>query len=126
MAAARAIVASGDPAAATAAGTYPANAEKAARILLGVHPATVVSGPKVSAFWRAICGDPAAMTLDRWAIRAADHPCDPWPGKRASAMLRDAYRVAAERVGETVRDFQAIVWIVERDTVPSDAITRMS
>lgn len=110
---------------AIANGSYPANARKVGMLLLGAHPASVVSGPKVTQFFRAICGDPAAMTLDRWAIRAAGFSDDPWPSVRLRRELCRAYERAAELSGESARDFQAITWLAIRGIVPSDAITRM-
>jgi hypothetical protein len=66
------------------------------------------ASPKVSAFYRAILGDPDAVTLDRWALRAALH-ADTVGEPARRACLR-AYANAAAAVGETPRDFQAIVW----------------
>lgn len=50
-----------------------ANANKALRILSGENPDTVVSGPKVRAFWHAIVnpGDPRAIVVDRHALDVA-------------------------------------------------------
>lgn len=84
------------------------------------YPVTRITGPKVNAFYRAIMGDRDALVLDRWAIRAAgdltlysDIP------RRIRAELDAAYRAAAAVCGETVRAFQAIVWIVCRETTPT-------
>lgn len=84
------------------------------------YPVTRITGPKVNAFYRAIMGDTEALVLDRWAIRAAGH------SKLYSEVPRwlrreldGAYRTAAAACGETVRAFQAIVWIVCRETTPT-------
>jgi hypothetical protein len=89
------------------------SSQKAARILAGENPADVVSGPKVTVFWRAICGDPDAATIDRWAARAAGYPDQGLSGARAQALWR-AYEIASDLVGENPRDFQAVCWVVER------------
>lgn len=83
------------------------------------RPKRFVTGPKCSAFYRAIMGDVNALVLDRWAARAAG----------VEQMRRDisnpmrrvldaAYREAAAACGETVRAFQAIVWIAVRESTP--------
>lgn len=88
-------------------------------VLASRRPCRHVSGPKVNAFYRAIMGDTSALVLDRWAAFAAGHE-----DRRRNiplAVRREmeaAYRAAAAAVGETVRAFQAIVWIVVRETTP--------
>ena len=85
--------------------------ERAYRVLDGDLDA--ISGPKVTAFWRAILGDKDALTLDVWAFRAAigrDYV-------GAGPVRRDvveSYRNGARIAGESVRDFQAIVWVAVR------------
>jgi hypothetical protein len=74
-----------------------------------------VGGLKVTNFARAILGDTDAVVLDRWALRAAGHgriTCT----EKQYARIADEYRTAARSVGETPRDFQAIVWVVSRDS----------
>ena len=88
-----------------------ANTRKAFAILQGAdngRPARV-SGPKVSAFWRAILGDTDAVTLDVWAYRAAVARDIVTRVSERAAVL-EAYRRAAAAVGESPRDLQAIVW----------------
>jgi hypothetical protein len=75
-----------------------------------------VTGPKVSAFLRAILGDTDAVVLDRWALRAAGYP--ERVNKTEREKIANGYRLAAELVGETPRDFQAIVWIHIRESTP--------
>lgn len=105
-------------------GAFPRQAPSIQAALGTRYPRRYVSGPKVSAFYRAIQGDASALVLDRWALFAAGHQ------QRASAIPRavwreieSAYRAAAAAVGETVRAFQAIVWIVVRESTPTAAGT---
>jgi Ser/Thr protein kinase RdoA (MazF antagonist) len=77
-----------------------------------------VSGPKVTAFYRAILGDADILVIDRWAAFAAGYDRAKPPTKRERAVIEPAYRAAANLVGESVRDFQAIVWIVTRESTP--------
>lgn len=91
---------------------YGTNVEKARRILRGEAPATVVGGPKVSAFYRNLCGDLSVFTIDRWAIHAATgwKTTDRPPVGQRREEIVQACREAAEDVGETPAVFQAIVW----------------
>jgi hypothetical protein len=92
------------------------------RVLASGYPRRHVSGPKVSAFYRAIQGDREALVIDRWAAYAAGHPTRGSNIPRAVWREIDAaYRAAAAAVGETVRAFQAIVWIVIRESTPTAA-----
>lgn len=71
--------------------------------------------PKVRAFWRNIIGDGWNVTLDVWATRAATGGKLDAPRSTAEyARLAEAYKRAAEAVGERPCDFQAIVWLVVR------------
>jgi hypothetical protein len=85
------------------------------------YPGRFVRGPKCRAFYAAIMGDADALVLDRWAARAAglDRPGrnDIYPGVRR--LLDVAYREGAKLCGETVRAFQAITWIVVRESTPN-------
>jgi hypothetical protein len=86
------------------------------------YPVFRVTGPKVNAFYRAIMGDVGALVLDRWAIHAAGYPKPRSEVPRTLRMeLEAAYRSAAAACGETVRAFQAITWIVCRETTPTKA-----
>ncbi len=98
---------------------YRSNHAKAAAIAHAGAPfgqgpgdAFGAEAPKVRAFFAAIVGDLASVTLDVWAMRAA-YPR--WNGRPPSgaAYRRGvaAYRLAAERCGEHARDFQAIIWL---------------
>lgn len=100
-------------------GKYP-NAQRP-KILAALrdaeNPGQYATGPKVSAFYRAIVGDESAMVVDRWAAFAAGHEQrDKVPGVKVRRVIEDAYRTAAANVGETVAAFQAIVWIVVRES----------
>lgn len=88
------------------------NVRAAYRILDGGQ---FVGGPKTGAFYRAILGDPDAVTIDIWAWRAAtgeDMPQSVRVSERAAVDA--AYRRAAYRLGVTPRDLQAIVWTAVR------------
>lgn len=86
------------------------------------YPRRYVSGPKVNPFYRAIQGDRDALVLDRWALFAAGHTARASSIPRAVwSEIETAYRAAAAAVGETVRAFQAIVWIVVRESTPTAA-----
>lgn len=80
------------------------------------YPVTKITGPKVNAFYRAIMGDTNALVLDRWAAFAAGHERGRDIPRAVWRELESAYRAAAAACGETVRAFQAIVWIVARET----------
>lgn len=91
---------------------YGKNKAKAEQILTGRLEA--LSGPKVTRFAEAILGNEGSCTVDMWMIRACG-----FSDKTASTHLIDAIRAAihtaAPMVNETVRDFQAIVWIQVRN-----------
>ncbi len=94
-------------------GRYPnAMAPRVASALEGDF--TMVRGLKVRNFVRAILGDTSAVVLDRWALRAVGHDRDSCTPAQY-ARFAQAYSEAAHSVGETPRDFQAIVWIVLRE-----------
>lgn len=78
------------------------------------RPMRYVRGPKVTAFALAILGDRQAVVLDTHALHAAGLPDKPSASERRTA--EQAYREAAAACGESPRDFQAIVWIVTRNT----------
>jgi hypothetical protein len=101
------------------AGRYPANQRPKVQRALDQrrkNPGEAVRGPKVSAFYRAIMGDDDTLVIDRWAAFAAGFGRQRPPTRRQAATIEAAYRQAAASVGESVRDFQAIVWIVVRES----------
>lgn len=101
---------------AAAVGRYPnAMGAKYRPIIAGdVAPELGCGGLKVRAFYRAILGDRDAVVLDRHALRAAGHHRDTATAAQY-ARIAELYRRAADTVGESPRDFQAIVWTVLRE-----------
>lgn len=93
-------------------GRYPAQMTPKVRAALAdkSDPLQYATGPKVSAFARAILGDRDALVIDRWAAYAAGIPRSAKLGPKQRRAIEEAYRRAAAAVGESVRDFQAIVW----------------
>lgn len=100
------------------------NRRKAWAIANGANPEHELSGPKVRAFFANITGDHSAVTIDAWAIRAADGDWQDWQersragARKVSAPVGNrytdaalAYAETAEIVGLSPRDFQAAVWI---------------
>lgn len=100
------------------------NRGKAWAIANGADPDSELSGPKVRAFFANITGDHSQVTIDAWAIRAAEGEWRDWQTnstngeRKVSAPVghrytdaADAYRQAAQIVGISPRDFQAAVWI---------------
>jgi len=101
--------------------SFAANNWKAWAILDGDNPLDVLGGDKVRAFYRAIMGDDSAVCVDRWAYRIA-RPDRPYttPTARQYARLADAYRLAAEALGQPPATVQAATWTHIR-TVSGDA-----
>lgn len=100
------------------AGKYPGQQLPKVRAILGDRrrPGRHVSGPKVTAFYRAILGDPDVLVIDRWASFAAGGPRDIPPRANDRRVLDAAYHAAAILCGESIRDFQAITWIQTRES----------
>jgi hypothetical protein len=81
-------------------------------------------GPKVHAFYENILGDPDAVTIDSWAVRAAVSPVmlshtgvgmDSFlKRKNVYSDLANCYRAASLIVGEQPATLQAIVWCAIR------------
>lgn len=84
----------------------------AERILRGEDPSGVVRGPKVEAFWHALCGDPDAVVLDVHMYRLAGHPRV--TDRRLRAPLEAAIRSVAAEAGVAPAVFQATTWIQVR------------
>jgi hypothetical protein len=74
------------------------------------------TGPKVSAFHRAILGDTSAVVVDVWAARAAGiampHGTSLTPANYR--RIEAAYREAADALGVAPRDLQAATWVATR------------
>jgi len=78
------------------------------------------AAPKVRAFVRAILGDSSAVVVDVWAIRVATAGRINAVREHEYGPVVDAYRQAADIVGEEPRDLQAITWLVaQREGVGS-------
>lgn len=105
------------------------NASKAYALLLGEDPEDVVSGPKVTAFWRTITNpfDPRAVVVDRHALDVAmgkvldDRQRGIILGRKgAYDALSDLYRRAAKQLTKemgaewTPAEVQATTWVVWR------------
>ena len=87
------------------------NVAKAWAIATGEgRPLDILSGPKVRAFYRNIMGDLSAVTVDRWAARAAG-VTEAYPSTRARYdEVAACYIAAAAVVGVEPAILQAIVW----------------
>jgi len=85
---------------------FDANIDKAFRIADGEKPLSVLGGPKVTAFYRAIMGDEDAGVVDVWMWRAMGYA----PGEVSYAVAEAHLREAASQAGLPVSTFQAIVW----------------
>ncbi len=103
-----------------AIGGFPANRKKAWRIAGGEDPRNVVRGPKVTAFWRALAGDPDAVVLDIWMFRTFGLPDT--PTNRVYEATAEAFLAAAKSIGVSARDLQASIWLHTRGFRPSDPI----
>lgn len=110
-----------------ATGVLRANLAKAQRILAGDPVEAVVTGDKVSAFYRNIlsAGQDEGVTVDRHAIDVAHgirhgEAERPQPGKRAYREYAEAYtraaRILSREMGEHVTPamIQAVTWVTWR------------
>ncbi len=75
-------------------------------------PIARLNGPKVVPFAKAIMGLDV-LVLDTWALAACGLPEKPTAEQRRQAVA--AYTAAAKRCRQSLRDFQAIVWIAVRE-----------
>jgi hypothetical protein len=93
-------------------GVVKANLAKANQIAAGAPPLSVLSGPKVRAFYNAIMGDDSAAVVDIWVTRVVGWTKDV---KRATyEKIATALKQAAEKVGTSVCTLQASVWVAIR------------
>lgn len=93
-------------------GVFRINLDKARRIRAGHKPLTVLSGPKVRAFYRALIGDDTAAVIDVWTVCAVG-----WTAnltEKAYHLVADALRIAAAKVRTSVAAMQAVAWVVVR------------
>lgn len=73
---------------------------------------SVLSGPKVRAFYRALMGDRDAAVVDVWVARAAG-----WTRElkqRGYDVVARALVAAARLARVSVARFQAVVWVAVR------------
>ena len=73
-----------------------------------------LNGQKTNAFARAIAGDPNAVVIDVWMIRAAGMDASKGVNKSDYNMLAECVRNIASEHGITPRTAQALIWIVKR------------
>lgn len=93
---------------------------KAWRILHGADPDRELSGPKVRAFWRNLCGDAEPVTVDVWAARAAGLDERELARRGSYERVAEAYRAVAADVGLAPCDLQGAVWMGIRGAKPTD------
>jgi hypothetical protein len=90
---------------------YPANVDKASRILAGEHPDVVLGGPKVTAFYQAIAGLPGGPVVDRHATRVATRGRYTAVTRSTYDAVQRAYVAVADRLGVDVHTLQAATWL---------------
>lgn len=93
-------------------GTLRANETKAIRIMNSRYYTNIITGPKVSVFYDAICGDVEAVTVDSIMSQAAGYTADVSP--RIREEVTNACWQIADVFGITPRDAQAAVWVSYR------------
>jgi hypothetical protein len=106
---------------------YGANVRKAQRLLAGEPPSTVVSGPKVTAFYNLL-RDPSAsneLVLDSIAVLLAlgrdpalvtNEDAKPTLGRpRVMRAIARAYRKVATDLGILPHELQATTWVTWRN-----------
>jgi hypothetical protein len=72
----------------------------------------IITGPKVSVFYDAICGDESAVTVDSIMSQAAGYTSDVTP--RIREEVTTACWQIADVFGLSPRDAQAAVWCAFR------------
>lgn len=102
---------------------YRANVRKAWRYLRGLTTLEPTAA-KTYRFWRNLEGDTDVATIDRWAARIAlgngtpDGPHGAVPLSKGDYLaLEAAYHGAADDVGTTVPQLQAVTWVHVREAV---------
>src|SRR3990167_9874307 len=100
--------------------TFLRSVNKAYNVLQGDDSA--ISGPKVTAFYRNLLGDPDVITIDIWVVRAAigrtlrdSSGSGRVPNKTEHAAITRAYENAANELGIAPTTLQAIVWVAVRN-----------
>ena len=93
---------------------YGDNVRKAIRLLDGESPESVVSGQKVTSFYRNLLNPSCTetVTVDTWALRA-------WSGDlgltkaitpKQYGLIAEDYRAVARKIGLLPSELQASVW----------------
>lgn len=93
-------------------GVLPAQVQRAQIALEARKYSALVSGPKISAFYRNIIGDTDIVTVDTIMSKAADLGSNVTPKVRATIV--EAVYILAVEYGLTPRDMQAAVWCAFR------------
>lgn len=94
-------------------GVFRASLAKGRAIADGARPLSVLSGPKVRAFYRALMGDEDAAVVDVWTARAAELDAAELSPKMYDAIAH-ALRMGADEVGTTTSRLQAVAWVAVR------------
>lgn len=111
-------------------GAFKATDRRTKAIAASDDPLSMVKGPKINNFVRAILGQdrfPDAVAVDRWAARIALGNDDKALASKVLGRtggyeaLADAYRDAARQLGIAPPELQAITWV---HAVPADATVR--
>lgn len=93
-------------------GVLPANVAKATRVYDSARYSEMVTGPKVSPFYRNIIGDVDIVTVDTIMAKASGLGADVTP--RVRVAIVGAVVLLAREYGLTPRDMQAAVWVAYR------------
>lgn len=94
-------------------GVFKASLAKARAIAAGARPLLVLKGPKVRAFYRALCGDEDATVVDVWTARAAGLSGDALSAREYHEVSR-ALTMAAVEAGVPAARLQAVAWVQVR------------
>lgn len=93
-------------------GVIRRNETKAIRIMTSRYYSNMITGPKVSAFYDAICGDKESVTVDTIMSKAAGYSENVTPSIREE--VTQACWMLADVLGIAPRDAQAAVWVAYR------------
>lgn len=93
-------------------GVIRRNETKAIRIMTSRYYSNMITGPKVSAFYDAICGDTESVTVDTIMSKAAGYSENVTPSIREE--VTQACWMLADVFGVSPRDAQAAVWVAFR------------
>lgn len=92
--------------------TYKRNRARAWEALARTGSPWTTSAPKVNAFVAAILGADDAVVVDVWAYRVATTKSAGRITDRAYEAVERAYLEAAQAIGDTPRNVQAVTWLV--------------